>query len=325
MRRVYTVLVCYALFALTIPARAYAWWDVVEQFSGAGPWKGFDIEARLVCFVDTSGDRQPRIDALKNTTDARKLSKGQQLGSGNQTGTEVERWRAATTGWKQAVDSWVAVAGASAYKAIEAKLEADRRLERATNDANVATLKDAASALELAALAMEDVADAGRVRAFAAPGLLYSACSLKPGERRRGSIDFGMRFVWAEDDVRFANKQRIGLTTAETIFAWSIVNNPRWDVIDYGLGGGIYWIASTEFPSFRGGFLEPVRLDFHPPTRSRGWKALIFRVGVLVFPGGFEPTAFAPAPGVGQRIPRDWVPTYAILADLEPLIRGMNK
>ena len=236
MRRIWMVLVCCALAQLSVPTRADAWWDFVEQFSGPGPFKGFDVESRLVCFVD------------------------------------------------KPVDS-----------------------------ANPAPRTE--------------------IRAFAVPGILYSACKLKDyeGERRRASIDFGMRFVWKGDDLRFANGHRISLTTTEPAVSWRVINVSsgsrweKWDVFDYGVGVGFYWISSTEFRSVRGGFLEPVRLDFHaPPTAKWGFRIPAVRYGLLVFPGGFEPGAFGAKPDVAHRISRDWVNTFSIYADLEPLLNKLK-
>ena len=56
----------------------------------------------------------------------------------------------------------------------------------------------------------------------------------------------------------------------------------------HGIGAGIYWVSSTEFPSFRGAVLEPVRLDLHAPTNwGWGWRLFILRGGLLVFPFRF--------------------------------------
>ena len=74
------------------------------------------------------------------------------------------------------------------------------------------------------------------------------------------------------------------------------------------------------------GFLEPVRLDFHAPTNAPTWaKIVVFRAGLLVFPGGFDTNAFAPRPEVAHRISRDWVKTFSIYTDLEQVLNLVNK
>ena len=54
MKRVCAVLFCCAVVQLTVPTRAYAWWDFLEEFSGPGPFWGPDFDARVACLVDTS-------------------------------------------------------------------------------------------------------------------------------------------------------------------------------------------------------------------------------------------------------------------------------
>jgi hypothetical protein len=227
MRRIGAILASSVLLLVSVPAPAHAWWEVIEQFSGAGPFKGWSMETRFVCFVDP-GD---------GSTDARALS------------------------------------------AIE---------------------------------------------------LLSGACRLRNDEVRRASIDLGMRFLWADDDPRFANGQRINLTTLAPSISWSIISARRWDFVDFGVAGGVFWFSSTEFPSFSGAFVEPIRLDFHAPSSLKErnpWAAAIprVRVALLGFPSGFEPAAFAPRPDVAHRIPRDWVKNLGFFTDLEPLLRRLNR
>src|SRR5687767_6423940 len=53
-------------------------------------------------------------------------------------------------------------------------------------------------------------------KAFRVPsalGVLTSSCRVEANERRRAAIDLGARFVWADDNSRFANGDRISLTT----------------------------------------------------------------------------------------------------------------
>ena len=69
-----------------------------------------------------------------------------------------------------------------------------------------------------------------------------------------------------------------------------------------------------------------MRLDFHAPTNAPTWaKIVVFRAGLLVFPGGFDTNAFAPRPEVAHRISRDWVKTFSIYTDLEQVLNLVNK
>jgi hypothetical protein len=295
----------------------YGWWEFIEHLSGPGPFKGYDIEARLVCFVDRTGGRATRLAAVQQRDTA--------AGSTRQAAQapSVAAWTAAATAWRNAAGAWEAIAGGEAYKALAARQEAES-LQQTFNGSQPAAERLAA-AWERTAKAMESLATDGDVRAFAAPGLLYSACDLKPGERRKGAIDFGYRFVWTNPSDRFASRARITLTTMAPAISWSIIDNPNRDFIDYGLGAGVFWISSEAFPSVKGGYLEPVRIDIHAPTNWPWWSRIpIFRFGLLNFPAGFEPDAFAPT-ATEPRISRDWAKTVGIYGDLEPLIKWLNK
>jgi hypothetical protein len=224
MRRFFAVLGASALLLVAAPSPAGAWWEIIEQLSGPGPFKGWSIEPRLVCFVEPDGPgpaaKQPRT----------------------------------------------------------------------------------VSAAEAAA----------------------SVCKLAPGEIRLASIDVHARFVWREDDPDFANGERINLTTLAPAVTWNIAAGQRWDVVDYGVAGGVYWFTSKAFPSFRGAFFEPVRLEFHAPSFVREKKWAVFvpraRIALLNFPAGFDTSRFAASPAVPPRIGRDWVRNYAVFFDLQPLV-----
>jgi hypothetical protein len=246
MRRLSVALICCGILQAMLPTPALAWWEKIEDWSGPGPFYGWTIDGRLVCFV-------LRPDLKVSVPDPN-----------------------------------------------------DPKATITVPDPNLHTQSG---------------------------GLVFSACRLPDKAKRRAWIDLGMGFLWKKDDPRFANGQRISLTTLEPSFSWQIIQKDSLDFIDYGIGAGIYWISSVAFPSVRGTFLEPVRLDFHATTdmsRDIGWwiRIPVFRAGLLVFPGGHDTTAFAARSDAARRISRDWVPTYGIFADLEPLLdhfRGITR
>ena len=158
-------------------------------------------------------------------------------------------------------------------------------------------------------------------------GAVVSACRGKKGYARRLAVNLGARFMWADDNPRFANGQRISFTTLEPAVSFNLLSKyPDRDFVDYGFGAGAYWFSSTEFPSFNGAFLEPIRIEIHPTTnmkQNHRWTAAIpmVRLGMLMFPGGFETASFAAAPGVPPRISRDWAFNAGIFFDLEGLFQ----
>ena len=158
-------------------------------------------------------------------------------------------------------------------------------------------------------------------------GVLVAACPVKPGSTRRAAFDVGARFLSADNNPRFANGERISLTTLEPSVSVNLLaSHPDWDFVDYRFGAGAYWFSSPEFPSFNGAFLEPVRFEFHPTSKMKQanpWTALIpvLHVGVLLFPGGFETAQFAASPEVPPRISRDWAFSAGVFLDLEGLFK----
>jgi len=182
--------------------------------------------------------------------------------------------------------------------------------------------------LDARLLCVVQKADGSKVaRIPSALGVITTSCRIDPAakERRWAAFDLGAKFVWADDNSRFANGRRISQTTLEPSMSFRLIKSDRWDMVEYGVGAGAYWFSSTEFPSFRGTFLEPARFEFHATSRMREHElaALVprVRVGMLVYPGGFETSAFAAAPGGPPRISRDRVWNVSVLFDMEPLLK----
>jgi hypothetical protein len=234
-RRILTAALCAALLELAVPPPANAWWEYIEQLSGPGPFKGWDLQARVFCLV-----RTPVPESEKK-------------------------------------------AGEGDFKIIKA---------------------------------------AGPIL-----GAIVSACRIRDDEIRRASVDVGARFLSADGDARFANGKSIDLTTLEGSISYNVFgNHADSDYVDVAFGVGMYWFASDDFPSFRGFFMEPVRIEFHPTTamkRRTKWVALIpvLRAGYLFFPAGFETAKFHAAPSVQPQIGADWVFNASVSFDLEGLFR----
>jgi hypothetical protein len=370
MRRVFVALIGVVVLQLGVPGPAHAWWEILEQFSGPGRWKGFDIDARLFCLVDSLppdtkkdlvGRMQDFVARMQKAESRPRMQISPQIPPEGQRGAfltaardEVRKWTAALDEGERILDQWQLYSGhvgdrtavlrlayTNARRRADASLAAviaatdawiNERASRADVDAAVKEAEqDAARAiddLQRTADSIQHVVDRTRMSAAALPGVIYSACRLQRDERRRASFDVGMRFLWTHDD-RYVDGERITFTTIEPAFAWNVFDNPKRDFLEYGVGAGFYWIASKAFPSVTGGFLEPVRFDFHVPTNfaredaplsKKIVRSLVFRFGYLVFPGGFEPDAFLADPldpVAHRRIGRDWVRYYGIYVDTE--------
>lgn len=242
MRRVALTLVSTALLSLAWPSPAHAWWEFLEELSGPGPFRGWDIQARVLCLV-----RTPDIDPT----------------------TKMQR------------------------------------VDPVTNEKLYKTEAKSAPVI----------------------GVILSACRIKPEETRRASVEVGARFLTADGDVRFANGNSIDFTTVQGTISYNLLgSHADSDYLDIAFGGGMYWFASDDFPAFRGFFMEPVRLEFHPTTAMKRRTKLsalvpVIRAGFLLFPAGFETAKFHAATGVAPQIGRDWVFNAGVSFDLEGLFK----
>ena len=367
MRRIKGALLFATLLQLVAPERALAWWENIEPWSGPGWWKGFDIDARLFCLVDNLPsdelkalvarmEKNASRPGLKALPDKVPENAAQFVRS---VSDEITEWKATFDEWERILNDWQRFSGAVGDRVAELRLRqnladlrtrADSSLDQvvpATNawvaspvarsaavDAVTRAQRDttrAAEEFQRTSVTIRRIVEKPRMVPSSLPGVIYSACRLQENERRRAAFDVGMRFVWTHDD-RYADGERINFTTLEPAFSWNVFNNPRYDFLEYGLGAGFYWVSSKAFPSFTGGFLEPVRFDFHFPTRfvsnesmtRKIIRSIVFRTGYLVFPGGFEPDAFLADPlnsETHRRISRDWVRYYGIYVDTEVFMK----
>ena len=132
------------------------------------------------------------------------------------------------------------------------------------------------------------------------PGALINLCPLPENTRRVLSFDLGVRYARRSNDPRFAGGEPIALTTVHPGVTWNFIPDDRWNFVEVGLAGGLFWFHSSGFDDFTGFVLDP-RVEFHVPTRwrSRHWFLRpVVRFGGVVFPGGFTESDFAAAPGV---------------------------
>lgn len=301
---------------------AEAWWEKIEQWSGPGPFHGFHLETRLLCMMEkVDPARDAAVTEFKN---ARRL-KAEKIES-----KKIDEWQNVRAAFDRSLASARLAAGpwASEVRSIETQrqLAVERRDTLPELIAQVSRLE---LATEEMLIALDSHEPLNRVMAL--PGVIVSGCNAHPTdithklERRRASVDVGMRFDWTPNESltdRYAHGKRISFTTLEPAFTSRLLPRGRFDVVDYGVGAGIYWVSSEDFPSFTGGFLEPIRLDFHVPSNASArlfWLDVVsYRFAVLTFPGGFEPGMLNAAPGT-PRIPRDWVLAQGIYVDLTAL------
>jgi hypothetical protein len=164
-----------------------------------------------------------------------------------------------------------------------------------------------------------------------AAGVVISFCRPRPKDAnayysRRLAVDIGAHFLSAKDNDAFAHGQKVDLTILKPTVTMNLLNRfPKWDFVDFGAGGGVYWFASSEFPTTTGFVIEPVRIELHPSTamKESKWSALfpILRFGWLSFPLGFDRAQWAPQDPLPLRTGRDTTFNFSLAFDLETLFR----
>jgi hypothetical protein len=150
-------------------------------------------------------------------------------------------------------------------------------------------------------------------------GVIFSAC--REDMARRSSIDVETGFWQVLDDDSQYEGDR--LSTAKVAYTLRL-----FDVLDYSVGAGVFWITSRRYDAVRGVYFEPGRLYLHAPE---SWSTLPFKTNVLkrilaipvfsaatvLFPNGFRENAF----GDNERIRGELVPSFSVFANVRPAKR----
>jgi hypothetical protein len=169
-----------------------------------------------------------------------------------------------------------------------------------------------------------------RAALLGAAGVFFSACS--PNIIRTSSIDVAVD-IWQtfENKEEFAGGEAVRLTTAKVSYSLPLFRKTKYDVLDYSIGVGFYWLTSRGFVEpITGPFLEPARFYFHAPSRWQNETGLkkfltypVFSAAAVVFPEGFQDNVFrSPAqiasgprqPGHGAEVQ----PSFAVFVNVFP-------
>src|SRR5690349_19899678 len=119
MRRVALTVFSTALMLVSFPRPAAAWWEFLEELSGPGWWRGFDIDARLFCLVDPLPQEterellmrmsalvnEPRPNRLSVLSDARDNAEKRKAFLA-QAGRYVGDWKTSLDKWEELFDRW---------------------------------------------------------------------------------------------------------------------------------------------------------------------------------------------------------------------------
>jgi hypothetical protein len=330
MRRLRTTLGLLAVLILLAPVPAQAWWGWLDDLSGPGPFWGAEFDFRVACLMEESpwaesvanlqiAEALLRADAAKPSTD--KLTAAGKL-------AELQ---------KNLLTTVAKPSGAiAAAKIVEDILATTADLDEATKTA----LDRAASSIRATAVP--------RVSKF--PGsVVWSSCAdrsasgdntaIKHRDRHEVlSLVLNYREYWNSDYTNwghvssdtFANGEIIHLRIIEPKVSWPI--SGHLDILDAQTGIGMYSFSSKGFPGARVGLIvEPIRFDLHFPSKfaddrrnffARLAMALSLRSGLVMFPGGFAPDAFAAKGPAARQISGEATFEFGIVVNVGRLGQG---
>jgi hypothetical protein len=343
MRRVVLAFAVCLAIQLILPRPAHAWWGWWDELSGAGPFTGFELEARLVCFGEVTS--HPGTDgslALVQRQFAYEIS---ELTANPDNGAELIRRVIALNALlgaavSEAVTTNDLAAIANEVVAFRSALGAQVPLGV---QGQVKPLPPAVQRLDLALRNLQEKLEPPRRRLEVlkmrggSAGVAFSACPIRRDINRRVSINttFRLMHTYGERKAQYAGGNEIQLAMFVPTVSWRpLADLPSIDIIDVSAGAGFYWFTAEagqpgSFEPFSGVVLEPIRIDFHFPSSvtREGWAGAVlaglsYRRGRAIFPAGFKANAFGATttPQQAQQISAEWVKNAAIFWDFAPLI-----
>ena len=159
-------------------------------------------------------------------------------------------------------------------------------------------------------------------------GVIAPGCVLKqvPKEHHRvASLNLQFGLFWDKGDdnqLKYADPsfhEDVKITTVEPSF-WL----RPYRAVELGSGVGVAWFGGPGFDSFTRVYLKPIQLDVKPiallhKNGRYGDKdeTVAVRVGMTIFPAGFESKDFGALPGF--KVDRDILFNWGIVFDLDPL------
>jgi hypothetical protein len=350
MRRVFLALVSGVLFSLVLPSSAHAWWGWIDELSGAGKFRGWEVEARLYCFGTSEGDLAATFlrSAADHVTSAfemlRSVTASLKPKDPTAVRTVLDGFATLERMTLEATTSRIAPEVADKTRRSAENLRKTVKelcSTTACTDDQAATMARVEARLNAAESEYRTAQTLEEQRRMltASAGVSFSACPMQKDLTRRGAVGLTYRRMdtYGERKEEFAGGNTISLSTLTPMVSWRPlfqVANGKYDYVDFATGGGFYWLSSDGarpggFDSFSGVILEPIRVDLHAPALSSrtgfGWGLLAsasFRFGYAIFPAGFDPNAFGATrfPEQSERIRGEWVKYWGFYLDVGRLI-----
>ncbi|MEZ5291107.1 MAG: hypothetical protein R2745_08500 [Vicinamibacterales bacterium] len=339
------VLTCVAV-QLTAPAPAFAWFGLLDKWSGPGGFWGRLYEVRVICFGPSS--TVPELEAA--LARARQSFERVSASSIDLLPSDVDSvatdWNSFASFLEQSTQRWQG--DTQAANRLQALIDQHLRqpfdrirqnysrpgLRLSNNDSNMVRTNfvQFESAFELAAAAIHIL----KVQVFAAgaTGMFWSLCD--ENVERRVSIEINVD-DWSgyrnANNEAFSGGERIRFITVAPSLTWNPIPSKKADVVDLGISGGYYAFSSKGFDSVQGFVVEPLRVELHAPTLwskyprtdvRRLVSMFTYRFALKTIPTGFSADAFAPGSHDG-RIPAELVPMHGLFFNLNSLLSRPRK
>lgn len=323
--RSWSVLGAFLLLAVATPLPARAGIiELIDAWSGPGPFIGYGWEWRLACLTepespgatgsspsDGIGRARLSLQEARNALRTARINLDEALAA---LASARARADAVGTG-SRATDETGSQRGASVSQAI-VRLQAAR-----------AAVEDAQQAVE--------EAHRNLFLGFIGPGCFLTPGARDPGKKRVASLNVGFGLYKSKDNPLFDGATTIfeGRTVSTAVRLTSVDITAWWRPyrsLEFGTGGGVMWIGGETFEPLRRVYFRPAVIDFKPiaairdlDRSSRNWgskdEIVSLRVGLHVIPRGFTDADFGSTSG--WRVAREVNPTVAVFFDLEPLLR----
>jgi hypothetical protein len=297
-----------------LPVPASAWWGKLEKLSGPGDFKGLVVDFRLACF----GDVSPKVAVAQSLAREAAALTLTALGADKDSATAA--WSAADARWQSAAKAWAEALG---------RAEAPQPMgttpqERSTNWPT----------------AIAPLENENRVRSMAtsAAGVDFTLCG--SNKERRFAVDLSWHNLSTAGSTSYTGS-RVNLDMLIASLSLRVFPSTRFDVLDVGAGAGPYWFTSAPpegasaqpnpdgIPALNGVVIQPIRLTFHVPSHLstlKGWKYLTIPSvswGLTRFPNGFEPGDFGAGESAARRFPAEWLTTWYVSANVQPLLQKL--
>lgn len=325
--RSWSVLGTFFLLAVATPLPARAGIiELIDAWSGPGPFLGYGWEWRLACLTQP-GERPGENETSPGSGIGRaRLSLGEAREALKTAETQLahalELLRRAQTG---PGGSRSATTDAAATDAVSVSLL--QAIDRT---------RDAQLAVETAQRAVDE-AERLLFFGFVGPGCFLTPKALDPRKHRVASVNVGFGLYKSKDNPLFTGETTvIDGETVSTVVRLSTIDLTTWwrpfRSLELGTGGGVMWIGGDAFEPFRRVYLRPGIVDIKPiaaihdldrSRTRRPWgskdELVTVRLGLHVIPKGFTAADFGST--ADWRVAREVNWTASVFFDLEPLFR----